>query len=65
MAGYIGKVNLNKKLVENNLLIEQDERYDEYYALKVNDKLYHIYGVNGPRFITKLDNYDLTFIEEG
>ncbi|MFA5025047.1 MAG: hypothetical protein WC503_00870 [Candidatus Shapirobacteria bacterium] len=59
MAGYIGKVKLDKEIVEGFLLIEQDERYDEYYAMKIDDELYHVYGVNLPRFITRLDNYNL------
>jgi len=59
MAGYIGRVKLDKETVEDLLLIEQDERYDEYYAMKIDDELYHVYGINGPRFITRLDNYDL------
>jgi len=66
MAGYIGKVNLDKKIVEGFLLMEQDRRYDKYYAMKIDDELYHVYGVNGPRFITRLDNYDLEqYIEKG
>jgi len=66
MTGYIGKVNLDKKIVEGFLLMEQDRRYDKYYAMKIDDELYHVYGVNGPRFITRLDNYDLEqYIEKG
>lgn len=64
MSGYIGKIYLDKRLIESNLLLEQDERYDDYYAMKVNDELYHIYGVKGPRLITRLDNYDLARFTE-
>lgn len=59
MAGYIKKIGLDKKRVESNLLMENDECYDEYYALKISDGLYHVYGVNVPRFVMRLDNYDL------
>jgi len=29
------------------------------FKMKIDDELYHVYGINGPRFITRLDNYDL------
>lgn len=63
MAGYKEKIKLNKRKTES-IFMENDIRYDEYYALEIANDVFHIYGVNRPRFIGRRYGCEVAILKE-